>query len=264
MTRKEFHFLRNTYAVRWALVPTARTHPRLYAVSVNATPPGDPGAQPDARGVVAANASARAKVLGWARRSIDLVPTSWLITGAGAVLLGATAIFGGLEAAAVDPVPEIAVGDTFAGSDLEMTIVGVELSDDRDNVMVFPDEEKGERVLTIVVDVVNTFDKPRPSSDNEAGSPVLDGIILEGLDERPSISRADDGLGSPRLQPDVPARLLLAWVVGPDDFHDGDEVHLTLPDSTHYVGKSVVRGDYWYDVVVGATVTATVEEVTSP
>jgi len=231
---------------------------------VNATPPSEPGPQPDARGVDAANAGARAKVLGWARRSIDLIPTSWLITGAGAVLLAATAIFGGLEAAAVDPTPEVAVGEMFAGSDLEMTIVGVELSDDRDNVLVFPDEEKGERVLTIVVDVVNTFDKPRASSDNEAASPVLDGILLEGLDERPSISRADDGAGSPILQPDVPARLLLAWVVGPDDFHDGDEVHLTLPDSTHYVGQSVMRGDYWTDVVVGATVTTTIAEVTAP
>ena len=231
---------------------------------MNATPPSEPGPQPDARGVDAANAGARAKVLGWARRSIDLIPTSWLITGAGAVLLAATAIFGGLEAAAVDPTPEVAVGEMFAGSDLEMTIVGVELSDDRDNVLVFPDEEKGERVLTIVVDVVNTFDKPRASSDNEAASPVLDGILLEGLDERPSISRADDGAGSPILQPDVPARLLLAWVVGPDDFHDGDEVHLTLPDSTHYVGQSVMRGDYWTDVVVGATVTTTIAEVTAP
>lgn len=231
---------------------------------MNATPPSEPGPQPDARGVVAANAGARAKVLGWARRSIDLIPTSWLITGAGAVLLAATAIFGGLEAAAVDPTPEVAVGEMFAGSDLDMTIVGVELSDDRDNVLVFPDEEKGERVLTIVVDVVNTFDKPRASSDNEAASPVLDGIVLEGLDERPSISRADDGAGSPMLQPDVPARLLLAWVVGPDDFHDGEEVHLTLPDSTHYVGQSVMRGDYWTDVVVGATVTTTIDEVTAP
>ena len=264
MTRKVFHFLRNTYAVRWALVPTARTHPRLYAVSVNATPPGDPGAQPDARGVASANAGARAKVLGWARRSIDLIPTSWLITGAGAVLLGATAIFGGLEAAAVDPTPTVAVGETFAGSDLEMTVVGVELSDDPDNVMVFPDEEKGERVLVVTVDVVNTFDKPRKSAALTEKSPVVDGIRIDGIDDRPEASRADDGLGYPTLQPDVPTRILLAWIVGPDDFHDGDEIRLTLPDSTHYVGQSIMRGDYWTDVVVGATLTTTIEEVATP
>lgn len=228
---------------------------------MNATPPGEPGAQPDARGVASANAGARAKVLGWARRSIDLIPTSWLITGAGAVLLGATAIFGGLEAAAVDPTPTVAVGETFAGSDLEMTIVGVELREEPGNAALYPDEEKDERVLVVVVDVVNTFDTPRSSYSGDKMSPVVNGIHLEGIDEKPSVSRADDGAGSPMLQPDVPVRLLLAWIVGPDDYHDGDEVQLTLPDSTHYVGKSVMRGDYWTDARVGATVTAEVVEV---
>lgn len=231
---------------------------------VTSTPPAGPGPQRDPQAVVATNAGARAKVLGWARQSIDLIPTSWLITGAGALLLGTTALFGGLEAAAVDPTPSVAVGETFAGSDFEMTVVGVELRDERGEALVFPDEEKGERVLVVVVDVVNTFDEPRPSSDNKAHSPVIEGIRLEGLEERPAISRADDGTGSPRLQPDVPTRLLLAWLVGPDDFRDGDEVTLTLPDSTHYVGKNIVKGDYWDDVVVGATVTTTIDERGAP
>lgn len=211
-----------------------------------------------------ANADARAKVLGWARRSIDLIPTSWLVTGAGAVLLAATALFGGLEAAAVAPTPRVEIGETFAGSDLEMTVVGVELRADRGMTGVFPDEEKDERVLVVTVDVVNTFPKPRPSTALPAASPVVDGIRIEGVDIKAAVSRADDGLRSPRLQPDVPARLLLAWLVGPDDLDDGDQVVLTLPDSTHHVGSSVVRGDYWNEVVVGATLTATVEEVTAP
>lgn len=228
------------------------------------TPPERSVTEREQASVAARNAGARAKVLGWARQSIDLVPTSWLITGAGALLLGTTALFGGLEAAAVDPTPSIAVGEVFAGSDLQMTVVGVELRDERGEALVFPDEEKGERVLVVVVDVVNTFDGPRRSSDNESDSPVVDGIRLEGLDELPTISRADDGEAAPALQPDVPARLLLAWVVGPDDFRDGDEVTLTLPDSTHYVGKNIVRGDYWDDVVVGATVTTTIDERSAP
>ncbi|WP_435747625.1 hypothetical protein [Microbacterium sp. PMB16] len=235
------------------------------------TPPSDPGAERDSRAALAAdaeaakaqaaNTSARAKLLGWARRSIDLVPTSWLITGAGAVLLAVTALFGGLEAAAVDPIPEVAVGETFAGSDFEMTVVGVELREERGNAAVYPDEEKDERVLVVVVDVVNTFPTPRSSVSGEKPSPVINGIHLDGIDEKPSISHADDGAGSPMLQPDVPARLLLAWIVGPDDYKDGDEIRLTFPDSTHYVAKNVMRGDYWTDVHVGATVTAEVVEV---
>lgn len=236
---------------------------RFYAVAVTTTPPEPPTQVPD-QAVVAANAGARAKVLGWARRSIDLIPTSWLLTGAGAVLLATTAIFGGLEASAVSPTPVIEVGETFTGSDLEMTVIGVELRDDRGSAALFPDEESGERLLVVAVDVVNTFDKPRPSTAGSALSPVVDGIRIDGIEEKGTLSHADDGQGAPWLQPDVPARLLLAWIVGPDDFRDGDEITLTLPDSDHYVGQSVMRGDYWGDVRVGATLTATIDEVTLP
>lgn len=263
MTTKEWGFLPNMHARDGKACPLRDRVSRPMLLPVTSTPPAEPGQQRDPRAVVATNAGARAKLLGWARQSIDLVPTSWLLMGAGAVLLGATALFGGLEAAAVDPTPSVDVGETFAGSDLEMTVVSVELRDERGEALVFPDEEKGERVLVVVVDVVNTFDKPRGSSDNKAGSPVIDGIRLEGLDERPAISHAADGEGAPVLQPDVPARLLLAWLVGPDDYRAGDEVRLTLPDSTHRVGQNVMRGDYWDDIRVGATVTTTIEEVTS-
>lgn len=241
----------------------SRLHLRSYAVAVTTTPPegSRPGSDAD---VAAANAGARAKVLGWARRSIDLIPTSWLLTGAGAVLLAGTALFGGLEAAAVDPTPEAAVGETFAGSDLEMTVVGVELRDERGMAGVYPDEEEQERLLVVTVDVVNTFPAPRSSVSGKKTSAVVDGIRIDGLEEKAAVSRADDGTSSPVLQPDVPARLLLAWTVGPEDFHDGEEISLTLPDSTHYVGKSVVRGDFWDDVRVGATLTTTIEEVAAP
>ncbi|GGM61565.1 hypothetical protein [Microbacterium saperdae] len=228
------------------------------------TPPESSTPDGDSAAVAAANAGARAKVLAWARRSIDLIPTSWLLTAGGAALLATTALFGGLQAAAVDPLPELAAGDTFSGSDLEMTVVGVELRSDRGNAYVYPDEEKNERVLVVTVDVVNTFPTPRMSVSGGKNPPVIDGIRVDGIDEPASVSRADDGLGSPMLQPDVPARLLVAWIVGPDDFHDGEEITLTLPDSTHYVGKSVMRGDYWDEVRIGATVTTTIQEVTTP
>ncbi|QNA93650.1 DUF4352 domain-containing protein [Microbacterium sp. Se63.02b] len=86
------------------------------------------------------------------------------------MLLATTAVFGGLEAAAVDPTPVVEIGETFAGSDLEMTVLGVELRDELSaesgQTLVFPDEEKGERILVVTVDVTNTFDKPRPSTAN--------------------------------------------------------------------------------------------------
>ncbi len=211
-----------------------------------------------------ADASARATLLGWARRTVDLIPTPWLITGAGAVLLTTTAAFGGLATTPAEPIPQLAVGDTFEGSDFEMTVVGVELRDERGNALVFPDEEKGERVLVVTLDVVNTFPKPRPSMSVSLNLWSIDGVAVEGIDGPPTLSRADDGSGAPRLQPDVSVRVLAAWIVGPDDFHDDQELTLTLPDSTHRVGKSIVSGDYWDDVRVGAVVTATLTEAVAP
>ena len=237
-------------------------NPRLYAVAVGenraaAEPPG----QADAATAARTNAGARAKVLGWARRTIDLVPTSWLITGAGAVLLATTAAFGGLATAPADPIPEIAVGDTFKGSGLEITVVGVELWDEAGNSAIYPDEEKGEKVLVVAVDVVSTFEKPRSTSSGPLNQGSVDAIRVAGLDDAPSVSYRDDGEYSSMLQPDLPARLLLAWRVGSDDFHDGDVVSLTLPDATHRVGDNVLRGeDLWEDLRVGATVPATVEK----
>lgn len=205
-----------------------------------------------------ANASARAKLLGWARRTIDLVPTSWLITGAGGVLLAMTAVFGGLATAPVEPIPEIAVGDVYKGSDFEITVVGVELWNDNGKSGVFPNTDAGEQVLVVTVDVENRFAKPRPSSSvDEKG--MLDELRVSPFDTSPEVSRADDGTFSPMLQPNVPARLLLAWLVEPGELLVGDTVTVSLHDATHQVGSSVLRGiDYWVDEGVGATVTSPV------
>ncbi|MFD5215340.1 hypothetical protein [Microbacterium sp. NPDC058345] len=157
-------------------------------------------------------------------------------------------------------MPELAVGETFAGSDLEVTVRAVELRDERGDAAVFPDEEKGEKVLIVVLDVVNTFPAPRSAGSGGEPSPTLDGIRVEGVEGAPALSR-DDGLTTPILQPDVPAQVIAAWVVGPGDLRAGEQVRLSLPDSTHYVGRSVTSGDYWSDVRIGAWVTADVEAV---
>jgi hypothetical protein len=189
----------------------------------------------------------------------SLIPTPWLLTAGGGVLLAATAAFGGLEEVQPPPVPTVLAGDQYTGSDLRLTVQGAELRTEGRMLGVYPDE--GERILAVIVEAVNTFDEPRPATSLSSVSPVVDGIRVDGIDIKPAVSRAD-GSGGMMLQPDVPARLVLAWVVGPDDLHDGDGVTLTLPDSTHRVGANVQRGvDIWDDVVVGATLTTTVREI---
>ncbi|MFD5226256.1 hypothetical protein ACFWHT_11605 [Microbacterium sp. NPDC058342] len=210
-------------------------------------------------------APTRARVPVWARRTFDMIPTPWLITGGTGALLAFTAAFGGLDTVPAPPAPELAVGDEFTGSDLSITVVGVEITDTRRGSGVFPDQDKGERVLTIFVDVTNEYSRPRPVSTSLTHSPVVDGITVEGLSTgKPSIARADDSTSAVVLQPDVTAPLIVSWTVPGDAVRAGDEVRITLPDSTRVVGESVVRGEFWTDVVVGARVTAHVHEGVAP
>lgn len=191
------------------------------------------------------------------RRMASLIPTTWLITAGGALLLGTTAVFGGLADAPVAPVPTVSVGEQYSGSDLTMTVQRAELRTDRGNAMVFPDEDAGEKVLAVTVEATNTFHSPRSADAAES----VAAIRVKGIADKPVVSRADGSSGS-TLQPGVPARLVLAWLVGPDALHDGDRIRLTLPDSTHVVGTNVLKGqDYWSDVTVGATLTTRIVDV---
>lgn len=203
------------------------------------------------------------RALNWARRTFELIPTPWLITASGAVLLGTTAAFGGLDAVAEPPLPELAIGDEYSGADFTFTVRAIELRADNGTTFVFPDEENGEQVLAVVVEVVNDFPVARALSTTSKLSSTVDGIAVEGLDAKPVVTRVD-GSAASMLQPDVPAELVLAWVVPRGAYEEGDTVTLSLPDATHYVGTSVVSGDYWWDVTVGATVTGKIVEIPAP
>ncbi|MFT4260414.1 hypothetical protein [Microbacterium sp.] len=207
-----------------------------------------------------AGAAARARVLGWLRRSIGLIPTPWIVTALGGVALATTAGFGGLDAAPVAPTPEVAVGEAFEGAGFEMTVQAAELRDDGSGLLVFPDETAGERVLVVTIDATNVTAAPRACANQLGELWSVDGIRIDGIDGAPSLTRADDGTGAPILQPDVPARLLAAWVVGSDDLEAGDEIVIELPDATRGVGKDLIKNEYWYDAHVGATVTMTLAE----
>ncbi|MCB8045681.1 hypothetical protein JM654_20610 [Microbacterium oxydans] len=119
------------------------------------TPPDSTSASRGEAEVTASNAGARAKVggRGAASTSSDLV----VITGAGAARGDHRPV---RRPAAASPIPDLTIGETFSGSEFEMTVVGVELRDERGMAAIYPDEEKG-APLVVTVDVVNTFSQPR-------------------------------------------------------------------------------------------------------
>lgn len=204
----------------------------------------------------AGRAASEARAAAWLRKTADRIPTGWIITAGGAVLLGSTAAFGGL-AAAPQPTPaELSVGEHYAGSQLDMAVVGASVGGEVRGTGFSPEPREG--TLVVVLDVTNEFTAPRLArSKDTMGGVGVDGLTLEGVD----VERTIDGSNVLNLQPGVPTRVRLAWLIDEGDVAPGDEIRVALPDSTHYVGSFVERGDYFTDVRVGAYVTVPVDSL---
>ncbi|WP_182254726.1 hypothetical protein [Microbacterium esteraromaticum] len=204
----------------------------------------------------AKRAASEARAAAWARKMADRIPTGWIITGAGAVLLGATAAFGGLEPAS-EPVPkELEAGEHFVGSDLDIAVLGAEVGGEVRGAGVVPDE--GEETLIVTLEVTNLFEEPRIALAPHTLSAVrIDGVEIVRSDAK----RIDDGSVLSYLQPDVRTRVRLAWTIDEDAVSPGDEIRIILPDSTRYEGSFVTRGSYWADIQTGAYVTVPVDAV---
>lgn len=170
------------------------------------------------------------------------MPTPWLVTAAGGALLALTAAFGGLNEVPDTPPAELGVGETFVGSDLSMTVLGVALTDTRPMSGLIVDEQAGERVLSVILEVVNEFDLPRVAeSPGVAASPVIDGITVVGVTStQPQLSRDGEGYAPITLQPGVPVRIAASWILTDDSVQPGDELPITLPGATHGVGQQHV------------------------
>lgn len=194
----------------------------------------------------------------WVRANLDRVPTKWLTTGILGIALAATAGFGGLATVAVAAPPEIGQDEHVVGADLDMSVVRVVLADDVEGAGVRADLAAGERVLAMVVDVTNLHPNPR-SATQDAG--LITVRLPDRPDDAPSISR-EDGFGEvPVLQPDVPTRLLLSWVVAGDEFRAGDELRIALPAADRIEGKIFVDGEWWEPAGAAAFATAPIEDL---
>jgi len=202
----------------------------------------------------AGRAASEAWAVAWARKAADRVPTGWIITGVGAILLGATAAFGGLAPAPQPKPAELSAGEHYTGSQLDMAVVSAGVGGEVRGTGFAPEE--GQRTLVVVLDVTNEFTAPRLArSKDTMGGVGVDGVSLEGVD----VARTIDGSNVLEFQPGVPTRVRLAWLIDEGQVSPGDEIRVVLPDSTHYVGSFVERGDYFTDVRTGAYATVQVD-----
>lgn len=196
---------------------------------------------------------------GWLSKAAAKLPFKWVTTAIVGLFLAATAAFGGLEPVAATPPTQLAAGETHEGTMVTLTPQRAVLIDDFVDGGASADPEQHERVLVVLVDVVNRWDRPVTASTSTftdtLGIEQLPGLAPEG------VARFDDATIGPQLQPGVPVQLAVSYLVPDDAFAEGDELRLGLFDLTMHTGESVTYGDYWLDPVLAAMVTLEIEDV---
>ncbi|MGZ0712490.1 hypothetical protein ACWPKO_29545 (plasmid) [Coraliomargarita sp. W4R53] len=206
----------------------------------------------------------------WIRVASDRVPTKWFASIGIVLFLAVTASFGGLATAAEPAGPdEISAGEEHVNDQLAITVQRAVLLDE------FPEAgisiEDDERVLAVQVDIRNEWTQPLVASrgSSVAESILIESRTLETLDDAEatsdaqasSFARLDDATVSPWLQPGVDATLVLTWAISPDEYTDGDDLHVALNDMTLYTGSFVAEGQWWIDPIAAAIVTVPIVDL---
>ncbi len=195
----------------------------------------------------------------WLRAATERIPTAWIPGILTAVLLGATAAFGGLDAVASSPVATLEPGETHRNDMLSITVERAVLIDTLKDAGAYAKD--GQRVVAAVVTAENRWDTALPANAKSAG--LSGSIIASGLGDRPpdAVARLDDGNTSPWLQPGVPAELVVAWIIDEDELTDADELHLELRDFSLVTGRLIVNGEWWDNPVVVAEMAVPLTDV---
>lgn len=172
--------------------------------------------------------------------------------------VGAIAATGGLETVADEEPEQFGIGDTFISSQLSIDVDRIAVVDELPGSGAFPDEDAGERVLAVLVEVTNLDVEPR----NASGTGGLGTVRLDGRpDDAPNVTvYGDADYSAVALQPDLPTRILLTWVVVADEIED-DDVQLILPEAVKS-NSTLFRGEsYWSDTSSTVVISGAVEDL---
>lgn len=203
----------------------------------------------------------------WVRARADAVPTKWLSTIALGVFLVGTAAFGGLNRVEDDGIPELTAGETYTGAGLEITVVGASLVDEDISTGINTLDHPTMQILTVYLDITNVDTQTRTvtsaaTMEDFYFPPEIDQLTASGgvLEVR----RTDDRRSvHAQLHPGVKTPLMVSWMVPETDYADGDTFRFGLPDATKVAGETIIAGEYWTDIHLGAYVTVTIEDLGS-
>jgi hypothetical protein len=196
----------------------------------------------------------------WVRAASDRVPTKWFAGIATGLFLAVTAAFGGLATAVQPELTKLEPGEPHVTDQRSLTVQRAVLIDELPGSGTSP--EDGERVLVLVTDVENVWTEPqRATATNTNGMDATFAVAGLEDDSRRGTARLDDATGSPWLQPGVPATIVYAWPVEADRYAEGDELDITLYETTLTTGSFVLAGQWWDDPEADAVVTVKIEDV---
>ena len=198
----------------------------------------------------------------WVGSMTDRVPTGW-ITGILTVpFLAVAAAFGGLNAVAAPPIPDLSAGKTHVNGPFSLAISRAVLIDE------FPEAgitvEEGQRVLAVVVTAENVWDRAMPTVLSSPDAALRGSLRIPSLGDGAvpvAIARFDDATKEPHLQPGVPADLVVTWAVDADALAAGDEVEIDIRDLSLSEGVLITYGEEWGTPMTAAHVHVDVTDV---
>jgi hypothetical protein len=198
-----------------------------------------------------------------ARTLYDKLPTKWLITGISAVLLGLSALLGGLNDVPPTPTPEFEAGTPYEALQLTVAPMSASLIDGFPDQLVMPAE--GNRLLVVVATVTNTTTDPvRISTMGDADSLLPVGVDLaQDFTGPTSIIVFDDGTTVSTVQPNLPVKVAYVWEVAAGSLAEGDEVRLDLLDREYEGEAAVYFGDRFSDFHVAGYITLALDDLGS-
>jgi hypothetical protein len=171
------------------------------------------------------------------------LPTKWLITSVGAILLLLSSALGGLEDAPTDPVPLLDAGETATGEQFSVTVTRALLIDALPEQGLTPEGDN--RLLVVGATVENRRTKPvrlatAPSKPDSLLPVGVDGITSST--PAMTVAVVNDGAQSSPLQPGVPVDVVYVWEIAADAVAAGDEIRIDVLDRT-----AEGRGTITYD-----------------
>jgi hypothetical protein len=192
------------------------------------------------------------------------VPTKWILAGIAAVLLAASAAFGGLNDAPVAPIPVLEVGAVSEGTRVNLTVERAIVIDGFPDINLEP--EPGFRYLVVIATAENVWHTPVAQVRSYFGTPQPATVVsprIEGLDGTApeEILVFSDATDAGDLQPGVPVQLAYLWQVPTGTIADGDTVGVDLWDEAYLGDARISFGDLFDDPAIIGTMDVPVDDV---